>query len=236
MRMSVEMVTKFAVFEQLFSWVLVELLQILWLLLRCFKHAFVVWFELIFTGKYLVYEKDLDTKYHGQHFCAGSSAFVVIMGGLCRLTCKRLCIYKSFEVSFIIHCSNYTTSNWKNSILCSFQTSCEQRVEYGVLEKVLIILPTELLAVVAWRLIPWHCLCGQSRSLLTVEIGNLGNSGRSDAAIESVVIIATMAAEVLNDVICRRISVDDLITWLTTDQMVIVAEENVILVGIIWSQ
>jgi hypothetical protein len=42
-----------------------------------------------------------------------------------------------------------------------------------------------------------------------------------------------MAAEVLNDVICRRISVDDLIAWLTTDQMVIAAEENVILVGII---
>jgi hypothetical protein len=45
-----------------------------------------------------------------------------------------------------------------------------------------------------------------------------------------------MAAEVLNDLICRRIAVDDLIAWLTTDQMVITAEERVILVGIICSQ
>jgi hypothetical protein len=42
-----------------------------------------------------------------------------------------------------------------------------------------------------------------------------------------------MAAEVLNLLICRKISVDDLIAWLTADNMVIVVEENLILIGII---
>jgi hypothetical protein len=42
-----------------------------------------------------------------------------------------------------------------------------------------------------------------------------------------------MAAEVLNELMCRRLSVDELIAWLTTAHMVIVAEENLILVGII---
>jgi hypothetical protein len=42
-----------------------------------------------------------------------------------------------------------------------------------------------------------------------------------------------MAAEVLNLLVCRKICVDDLIAWLTADNMVIVAEKILILVGII---
>lgn len=37
----------------------------------------------------------------------------------------------------------------------------------------------------------------------------------------------------LNLLMCGKISVDDLIAWLTADNMVILSEENLVLVGII---
>jgi hypothetical protein len=42
-----------------------------------------------------------------------------------------------------------------------------------------------------------------------------------------------MAAEVLNGLMCRKISVDALIKWLTADHMVISERDNLMLVYII---
>jgi hypothetical protein len=43
-----------------------------------------------------------------------------------------------------------------------------------------------------------------------------------------------MAVEVLNGLMCRKITVDDLIKWLTADQTVIFERENLMIVYIIW--
>lgn len=46
-------------------------------------------------------------------------------------------------------------------------------------------------------------------------------------------LISRMAAEVLNELICCKISPDDLIVWLTTDHMVILVNESLILVNVV---
>lgn len=56
-----------------------------------------------------------------------------------------------------------------------------------------------------------------------------------DRYLWSVVVtqVIRMAAEVLNGVMCRKISVDALVSWLTTDHMVISENDNLLSVDII---